>query len=93
MTGDIFEIGKCPRVSLRFSYDALMSANHVRYGLANRGAVLNRFVVPEGHLFHKYETTHCSVSGEGLNLAVVGEPAKFILRTSGLDVPYLESVC
>lgn len=38
----------------------------------------------------KNESTQCSVSGEGLTLAVVGEPAKFILRTSGPDLLFLE---
>ncbi|XP_029197942.1 filamin-B-like [Acropora millepora] len=38
----------------------------------------------------KYESTQCSVSGEGLTLAFVGEPAKFILRTSGPDLLFLK---
>ena len=38
----------------------------------------------------KHEAAQCSVSGEGLTLAVVGEPAKFILRTSGPDLLFLE---
>ncbi|KAJ7393990.1 hypothetical protein OS493_003661 [Desmophyllum pertusum] len=38
----------------------------------------------------KHESTQCSVSGEGLTLAVAGEPAKFILRTSGPDLLFLE---
>ncbi|XP_068707306.1 filamin-A-like [Montipora capricornis] len=38
----------------------------------------------------KYESTQCSVSGKGLTLAVVGEPTKFILRTSGPDLLFLE---
>lgn len=38
----------------------------------------------------KNESTQCSVSGEALTLAVVGEPAKFILRTSGPDLLFLE---
>lgn len=38
----------------------------------------------------KHDSTQCSVSGDGLSLAMVGEPAKFILRTTGPDLLYLE---
>ena len=38
----------------------------------------------------KHESTQCSVSGEGLTLAAVGEPAKFLLRTTSPDLLFLE---
>ena len=38
----------------------------------------------------KYESSQCSVSGEGLNMAVAGKPAKFTLRTTSPDLLFLE---
>lgn len=55
---------------------------------------MSRFTIKFWGDLAKNESMQCSVSGEGLNLRsgrrTFGEPAKFIIRTSGSDRLFLE---